>query len=48
MMIREVLGKNKYIRLLTSPLCHALQHEIINMIYLFIYLYIGLVVQLAM
>ena len=32
MMIGEVLAKNKYICLLTSPLCHALQHKIINMI----------------
>ena len=32
--------KNKYICLLTSPLFHALQHEIINLIYLFIYIYI--------
>ena len=31
-MIGEVLAKNKYI----SPLFHALQHEIINLIYLFI------------
>ena len=30
--------KNKFICLLTSPLCHALQHEIINLIYLFIYI----------
>ena len=38
MMIGEVLTKkNKYICLLTSPLCHALQHEIINLICLFIY-----------
>ena len=41
MMIGEVLAKkNKYIVLLTSPLCHALQHEIINLIYLCIYIYI--------
>ena len=39
-MIGEVLAKkNKYICLLTSPLCHALQNEIINLIYLFIYVY---------
>ena len=31
--------KNKYICLLTSPLFHALQHEIIKLIYLY-YLYI--------
>ena len=35
MMIGEVLAKNKYICLLTSPLFHALQHEIINLIYLY-------------
>ena len=35
-MIGEVLAKNKYICLLTSPLFHTLQHEIINLIYLFI------------
>ena len=28
--------KNKFICLLTSPLFHALQHEIINLIYLYI------------
>ena len=36
-MIGEVLVKNKYICLLTSPLLHALLHEIINLIYLYIY-----------
>ena len=30
--------KNKFICLLTSPLFHALQYEIINLIYLFIYI----------
>ena len=38
MMIGEVLAKNKYICLLTSPLLHALQHEIINLIYLFVFI----------
>ena len=35
-MIGEVLSKNKYIYFLTSPLFHALQHDIIKLIYLFI------------
>ena len=43
MMIGEVLAKKKYICLLTSPLFHALQHEIINLMYLFIYLYIYII-----
>ena len=34
----EGFCKNKYICLLTSPLYHALQHELINLIYLFIYI----------
>ena len=39
-MIGEFLAKkNKFICLLTSPLCHALQHEIINLIYLVIYIW---------
>ena len=34
-------SRKKYISLITSPLFHALQHEIINMIYIFyIYIYI--------
>ena len=37
MMIYQVL--KKYICLLTSPLFHTLQHEIINLIYLVIYIY---------
>ena len=36
---RRGFRKYKYIRLLTSPLFHDLQHEIINMIYLFIFIY---------
>ena len=42
-MIEEVIAKkNKYICLLTSPFVHDhdLQHEIINLIYLYIYIYI--------
>ena len=39
--------KNKYICLLTSPLFHALQHDIINLIYLFIYIYTYIHVGLA-
>ena len=35
-MIGEVLAKNKFICLLTSPLFHALQYEIINQIYLYV------------
>ena len=31
--------KIKYVCLLSSPLCHALQNEIINLIYLFIILF---------
>ena len=34
-MLGDVLAKNKYICLLTSPLFHALQYEIINLIYLY-------------
>ena len=33
--------KNKYICLSTTPLLHALQHEIINLIYIYI-IYIDL------
>ena len=41
MMIGEVLAKkHKYICLLTSPLFHDLQHDIINLIYLYIYIII--------
>ena len=42
-MIEEVLTKYEYICILTSPLFHTLQHEIINMIYIYIYIEDGCV-----
>ena len=36
-MFKKKILHFKYICLLTSPLFHALQHEIINLIYLFVY-----------
>ena len=39
-------SQKKYICLLTSPLCHALQHEIINLIYLFIYKIISTIIYI--